>query len=248
VGWAVYSNHMRYKLALLGLCVACLLLGDDEARQKVQVSKTEKMDFPANGTLRLQNSTGDLTIEGWDQPGVEITTTKSSKEEYLAGDRDKATKDLDRVQISAKRNGDELVITTEYPHHRAFPYVEPLSTVTNFDLEYVIKVPRNAKLIIKHDDGEVHVDDVTGNIQAAARQGLIALRLVTDMPPAIDAKSYTGTVNSDFAGKETLQRLHFGHTFVGGAASARQILHLKIGYGDVVILKAHELKAPPPVT
>ena len=203
------------------------------------------MDFPANGTLRLENSTGEVAIEGWDQPGVEITTTKSSKEEYLAKDRDKATKELDRVQVSAKRNGDELVITTEYPHHRAFPYVEPLSIVTNFHLEYVIKVPRNAKLIVKHEDGEVHVDDVTGNIQATARQGLIALRLVTETPPAIDAKSYIGSVNSDFAGKETLQRLHFGHKFVEGASNAPQTLHLRIGYGDIVILKAHEPKAPP---
>jgi hypothetical protein len=238
---------MKYKLALLGLCVACLLLGDDEARQKVQVSKTEKVDFPANGTLRVQNSTGELTIEGWDQPGVEITTTKSSKE-YLAGDRDKATKELDRVQVSAKRNGDELVITTEYPHHRAFPFVTPLQTVTNFDLEYVIKVPRNAKLIVRHEDGEVHVDNVTGNIQVTARQGLIALRLAGDMPPAIEAKSYIGTVNSDFAGKETLQPLHFGHTFMEGASTMPQNLHLKITFGDIVILKAHEPKRPQPVT
>jgi hypothetical protein len=236
---------MRYKLAVVSLCVVCLLLGDDEARQKVQVSKTEKVDFPANGTLRLQNSTGELTIGGWDQPGVEITTTKSSKEEYLAKDRDKATKELDRVQISAKRNGEELVIATVYPHHRAFPFVTSLQTVTNFDLAYAIKVPRNAKLIVKHDDGEVHIDDVTGNIQVAARQGLIALRLLSEMPPAIDAKSYLGTVNSDFAGKGTLQPLHFGHKFVEGAASAPQALHLRIGYGDVVILKAHEPKAPP---
>ena len=239
---------MRYKLALIGLCVACLLLGDDEARQKVQVSKTEKMDFPVNGTLRLQNSTGELTIEGWDQPGVQITTTKSSKEEYLAKDRDKATKELDRVQVSAKQNGNELVITTEYPRHRAFPYVTPLQTVTNFDLEYVIKVPRNAKLIVKHEDGDVHVDDVTGNIQATARQGLISLRLEGDTPPAIDAKSYIGTVNSDFGGKEKLQPLHFGHSFAEGAVTAPQNLHLKITFGDIVILKAHEPKRPGPVT
>jgi hypothetical protein len=243
---------MRYQLAVLGLCVACVLPGADELRQKVQVSKTEKVDFPANGTLRFQNSTGELTIEGWDQPGVEITTTKSSMEEYLPGDRAKATRELDRVQISTKRNGDELVVTTEFPHHRAFPWVTPLQTVTNFDLEYRIKVPRNAKLVVRHEDGEVHVDDVTGNIQVTARQGLIALRVVSEMPPAIDAKSHIGTVDSDFAGKETLQPLHFGHTFVEGAASAAgtggQSLHLRIGFGDIVILKAHQPKAPPPVT
>src|SRR5579863_6508629 len=170
------------RLAVFGLCVACLLLGDDEARQKVHVSKTEKLDFPAGGTLRLQNSTGELVIEGWDQPGVEITTTRSSREAYLPGDREKATRDLNRVQISTKRNGDELDVTTEFPHHRGFPFVSPLSTVTNFDLEYRIKVPRNAKLIVKHDDGEVHVDDVAGNIQVTSRQGLIALRLTGELP------------------------------------------------------------------
>jgi hypothetical protein len=239
---------MRYKLAVLCLSAACLLLGYDEARQKVQVSKTENVDFPANGTLRLQNSTGELTIEGWDQPGVEITTTKSSKEEYLAADRDKATRELDRVQISTKRTGNELAVTTEYPRHRAFPFVTPLQTVTNFDLDYHIKVPRNANLIVKHDDGEVHVDDVTGNIQVTARQGLIALRLVSEMPPVIDAKSYLGTVTSDFAGRETRQPLHFGHTFVDDAKSAPQNLHLKISFGDIVILKAHEPKSPLPVT
>ncbi len=128
-----------------------------------------------------------------------------------------------------------------------------MSVVTNFDLDYHIRVPRNANLIVKHDDGEVHVDDVTGNIQVTARQGLIALRLVSETPPAIDAKSYLGAVNSDFAGKETRQSLHFGHTFVEGATAspqktAPQSLHLKIGYGDIVILKAHDPKAPPPVT
>jgi hypothetical protein len=243
---------MRYKLAVFGLCVACLLLGDDEARQKVQVAKTEKLDFPAGGTLQLRNSTGELVIEGWDQPGVEITTTKSSKEEYLAKDREKARQDLDRVRISTKRDGDTLVVTTEFPHHRAFPYVTPLQTVANFDLEYVIKVPRNARLIVNHDDGGVDIDDVTGNIQVTARQGLIALRLTGETSPSIDARSGLGSVNSDFAGdltgKDTRRPWPFGHTFVEGPASAPQNLHLKIGFGDIVILKAHDPKAPPPVT
>jgi hypothetical protein len=112
----------------------------------------------------------------------------------------------------------------------------------------VIKVPRTAKLIVKHGDGEVHVDDVTDNIRATARQGLIELRVVSEMPPAIDAKSYVGALNSDFAGKETLQPLHFGHKFEKRASTAPQTLHLRIGYGDIVILKAHEPQRPGPAT
>jgi hypothetical protein len=226
-----------------------VLLASDYGKDYVQITKTQKLEFPAGGTLRLVHSTGEVTIEGWDEPGVELTTTIQSLDGYLAADRDKEKKELERVQVEAKKNGNELVITTNYPHHRAFPYIEPLSTVTNFYLEYRIKVPRNAKLAILHDDGEVHIDDITGNVQAKARQGLIALRIeAANMPPMIDAKSYIGTVNSDFDGAEKGQKIHFGHTFTEGAASAAQKLDLKIGYGDIVILKAHEPKEPPPAT
>ena len=180
------------KLAALGLAVACLLPGVDEAPQAVEVTKTDRIDFPANGTLRVQNSTGELTIEGWDQPGIEIMTTKSSKEPHLPSGREKAMKDLDRVRISTKRNGDELILATEYPRHRAFPWVTPLQTVTNFDLVYRIKVPRNAKVIVKHGDGDVYINDVAANIEAKARQGMIALRLVSEASPVIDAKSDMG--------------------------------------------------------
>jgi hypothetical protein len=222
-------------LALCALFAPCLLPGVDASPQIVEVSKTDRMDFPANGTLRVQNSTGELTIEGWDQPGIEITTTKSSR----------TTRELDRVRVAASRNGSELVLTTEYPRHRAFPWVTPLQTVTNFDLVYRIKVPRSAKIIVKHDDGDVYIDDVAGNIEAKARQGMIALRLMREASPVIDAKSDLGSVNSDFAGKETRRPFPFGHSFVE-AASAPQNLHLRIAYGDIVILKAHEPKAPPP--
>jgi hypothetical protein len=234
---------------LLGLGIACLLLGENEtARRKVQISKTEKLDLPPGGTLRVQNSTGELTIEGWDQPGVEITTTKSSKEVNTPQEREKATRELDRVKISTKRDGNDIDITTEFPQHRAFPFVTSLQNVTNFDLEYRIKVPRNAKLIVKHEAGEVHVDDVAGTIQVKAVQGLIALRLTGEIPRSIQAKSDLGSVNSDFPGNESRHPWPFGHEFVQGTAANTQNLDLKIGFGDIVILKAHDPVAPTTVS
>jgi hypothetical protein len=231
---------MERKLLIIGLGMACVLLGENEAGQKVQVSTTEKVDFPAGGTLRVQNSTGELTIEGWDQPGVEITTTKSSREVRTPQEREKATRDLDRVKISTKREGDELDVTTEFPHHRAFPYVTPLDNVTNFDLEYRIKVPRNARLIVRHEAGDVHVDDVAGNIQVKSLQGLIALRLAGETPRSIEAKSDLGSVNSDFPGNQSRHPWPLGHEFVQGASTTMQNLDLRIGFGDIIILKAHE--------
>jgi hypothetical protein len=209
-------------LVLCGLCAAGLLYG-----------QTAPMDFPPNGTLRIEHSTGDLTIEGWDQPGMEISTTKSGK-------------DAGRVNIATKRNGNELVVTTSYPHHRAFPWITPLQTVENFDLTCVIRVPRNSKIVVQQGDGNVYINNVTGSIDAKVRQGLIALRLVRDMDPVIDAKSDWGSVNSDFAGNQSRHPFPLGHTFIE-SDSAAQNLHLRIGYGDIVILKAHQPKEPPPL-
>jgi hypothetical protein len=221
---------MYRKLAVAGLGLALTVSGADPSR-------TEHMDFPAGGTLRLQNSVGELVVEGWDQPGVEITTTKSALYE-------KEQRDLDRVQISTKRQGDELVVTTEYPSHRAFPYVTTLDHVTHFNIEYHIKVPRNARLVINHGDGEVHITDVAGNIEVTSRQGLIALLLTGDVPRSIDAKSAIGSVNSDFPGTETTQKLFIGHKFLQSTAGTSQNLKLRVRYGDIVIQKAWQPEAP----
>ena len=47
----------------------------------------------------------------------------------------------------------------------------------NFYLDTRIKVPRDVKLVVDHNIGEIHVDGVTGDIRATTRQGLITLRL-----------------------------------------------------------------------
>jgi hypothetical protein len=234
------------KPAFIGLVAACALLASDYGKDYVQITKTQMPAFPAGGTLRLVHSTGEVTIEGRDEAGVELTTTIRSLNGYVAADRDKAKKELERVRVDARVNGNELVITTSYPHHRAFPYVDPLSVVTDFHIEYRIKVPRSAKLAILHDDGEVNIDNVAGDVQVKARQGLISLRIAAEnMPPVIDARSFAGAVNSDFDGTEKGEPLHFGHTLTEGSSSARQRLDLRIGYGDIVILKAHEPKQRP---
>src|SRR5271169_1931131 len=120
--------------------VSCLLLADDEPRQKVQVVHTERMDFPSGGLLRFKNSVGELTVEGWDRPDVEITTVKSTKDALAAPDREKASRQLDQVQVSVQRQGEELVITTAIPWRRGLP--------PDFDLDYNIKAPRDAKLAV----------------------------------------------------------------------------------------------------
>jgi len=235
---------MKWTLAVIGLCAAGMIQAQDPSLQVTQVSKTEHVDFPAGGTLRLDKSIGELTIDGWDQPGMEITTTKSTKNLFTPKDREKELKDLDNVRVSTKLNGNELVVNTEFPHHTSFPWVSPVSDTTNFDLEYRIMVPRDTKIFVKHNAGEVHLVGLTGNIEATVPQGLISLWLSGDVTRAIDAKSHIGSVTSDYPGAVTRYPWPLGHEVKEAPSTTAQNLRLRVGYGDIIIRKAFTPPSP----
>jgi hypothetical protein len=233
-----------WRLALTGLCATSLLLAVDAPgqREKIQQTKTEKMEFPSGGLLRLNHSLGELTIEGWDQPGVEITTTKTTKEEYDSATRQKGAGELDQVRITSERHEDELVVTTALPVHGRFS--PPLPNSARIDLVSHIYVPHSARLAIDHGSGNIYIEDVAGNIEAAIGQGTLLLRLPEPGQHDIDARSKWGSVTSDFPGQARKTRWQVGHQFAGHAEGGAQKLLLRAGYGDIIILKERQPKGP----
>jgi Putative adhesin len=214
------------------------------ARQKIEVSNTRRVDFPAGGTLRFRNSVGVLTVEAWDRTDVEITTIKSTNVEVDARDRDKATHDLERVNVATELHGNELIVSTTFPAHRPFGIFYPLSGRINFDLEYRIKAPANARIIADHTLGQVNIDGLTGDIQVNLAQGEILLHLPEDEKYSIHAKSDFGNVNSDFSDFFDARRRGWllGHRSVDESSGAHK-LDLKVGFGDIVILKINVPKS-----
>jgi hypothetical protein len=230
----------RMLTVLLG--IGCLLFADDEVKQKVQVTHTETAALPSGGRLLLKNSIGEVTVEGWDRPDVEIATVKSTKTEVASADREKASHELDKVKVSVERQGADLVVATEYPRRRKFSPARLLSPGAGFDLEYRIKAPRNAALEVDHASGEVHVTNLTGDIHATVRDGLITLNLPPEGVYDIDAKSGIGAVISDFPGNTQRSRL-FGHEFVQGKPAPHK-LYLRAGFGDIIIFKMQQPQSP----
>jgi hypothetical protein len=216
-------------------------LAEEGPAQKVLVTHTERVSFPAGGLLQVKGSMGELTVEGWDQPDVEITTIKSTKDVFPSGDRQKATAELDKVKISVEHQSDGIVIATDVPRHHAAPAV-------GFEVEYRIKAPMNARLTIEHGDGEVHVDNLTSDIRVTVRKGQITLHLPQEGQYGIDAKSDLGGVVSDFPGQEKRLRWRVGHTLTQETPTGHH-LYLRIGFGDIVLLKIPKVAMPgPPVT
>jgi hypothetical protein len=207
---------------------------------KIVVTKMDASDFPTGGLLRMTNAVGELTITGWDQPNLEMTTIKSTKTAVEVKDRDQANKLLDNVKISLERKGDELDISTAFPKHSKI--ARPFVGMTDFDLEYRIQAPRAAHLDIAGVMGEVHIENIRGDIRAKENLGEITVR-VPDGMYAIDARSKLGAVNSDFPG--TGRQLQWwvvkwpGQAFMASAPAAAQKMFLRSSYGDIVILRMH---------
>ena len=69
------------------------LLATNYPAAKALNSATQRLDLAANGTLRIDGSFGELTVEGWDRPEVEVTTIRAAATEP----------DLKLVEITAQR-------------------------------------------------------------------------------------------------------------------------------------------------
>jgi len=151
--------------------------------------------------------------------------------------------------VKAERHGDEVVITTEFPRYSIFPPPLPWRNEINFDLEYRISAPRNARLVVDHNSGEVHVDNLTGDIHVTLLKGDLTLRLPEDSY-AIDAKSDVGGIFSYFPGQQRRRRWPLGTQFKGQPSPAAPKLFLRVGYGDIAITKIrkqpYSLSANPP--
>ncbi len=241
-------------LTAIGLGTSCLALagagpkqtGPDGPKQYLQVSNTQHLDFPAGGTIRLKDSVGLLTVEAWDQPGMEITTIKSTKAEVGVNERAKATRQLDMVRVAAERSGNDVVISTEFPRHLAFP-PNPLAGDANFELEIHIKAPAATGIVDdRHKVGEVNIDGLTGDMDVHLLQGAIMLHL-PEGQCNINAKTGFGSVYSDFPGQEKRRRWLLGHRTVNGNSTAQHNLNLKVGFGDIVLLKVRLPKVPGPM-
>lgn len=219
---------LRKPVVAFGTVCAMAFASGGLDRIRVEVRNTQHVDFQPDGAVVLKNSIGELRVDAWDQPNVEITTIKSTKGDYGAEGHEQAIHELDRVRVSTERRGAELEIKSDYP--RGF-------FGTSFDLEYDIKVPRKTRLTVDHHGGEVHVDGVLGDLQVAVARGEITVHLPEKGSYAIDAKSDFGTVFSDFPGRERRVPWLSGQKMNEPASNGSQNLHLRIGYGDILILR-----------
>jgi hypothetical protein len=224
------------KLLVTAIALALALLADDRSKETLGSTHTERFKVAAAGTIRLENSFGEVDIDGWDRPEVEVTVIRSSERLSDSKTRAERQRRLDSVQISLKQDGNDVVISTAYPPRNGFTH--PFSRRSDIEISYRIKAPRASKLIVDHNRGGVNVADISGDIRATVINGQITLTVAPSGQYAIDAQCKIGAIYSDFEGRDQSRRF-LGERFDSPGTAPATNLYLRVRLGDIIIQKLH---------
>jgi hypothetical protein len=218
---------MLRKVVVIAAC-ACGLASAKAPEHAAQVVTTDQADF-TGGLVRVNNAYGEMNVEAWDEPRVQVTVTRSSFT------HDKAY--LDQIKVSVKKGAiGELEITTQFPGRNRF--LRLIHGLGDFTLDYRIKVPRTANLAIRHEVGDVIIDGVAGDIDAYVASGDIVAMLPEPGKYAIDAECHMGTIYTDYEGTHRSPWL-VGQKFTSGTGHK---LKLRANVGGISILKIPALQ------
>jgi len=210
-----------FMIAALGAaCTALPLFGDENLKPPAQTVKTEHFDFAPGGMIRVSESNGDLYIEAWDEPRVEMTVTKFLAYGLESESAERATERLEGLKVTAeKKSASELIISTKPKSVR---------------LELELRVPRNSQLDIHHHVGNVSISGVIGDIRAACGRGDIFLWLPSEGAYEVDARNRFGKVSSDFPGASRSSFL-IGQSFRSPGSTPVRKLYLRMGFGGITL-------------
>jgi hypothetical protein len=233
----------RISSILFVVVAAGLPLSGEGSKQLVQVTNTEQVAFQPGGTIHLNRSFGDLSVEGWDRPEVEITVIKTLDLLYTAKEQAESDRRLQNVQVKAERRSDtDLEITTTARSRSRLAH--PFGPTLGVKVEYRIHAPRNSKLVIHHGTGDVIVSYVKSDIEATGHAGDIVLLLPESGQYSIDAKSKIGTVSSDFDG-DSQRRGLAGTSYAHTTTTPAYRIYLRMGLGGITIKQSPRSAEPP---
>ena len=201
----------------LSAALACIALG-----AALQLARADDLlDFQPGGYIHIDNSFGYLTVEGWDEPKVEVTVVNPAGQ----------------IRVVTERRSDrELAIFTTRPARRAFPFSILASPPFrhNATLECRVYLPRDSRVAVHHGYGYVWVSDVSGDVEVDSHTGDMIVMLPDPGRYSIDAKTGLGRISSDLTGHGN-ERILVGSHFVHAEQAPARRIFLRMGRGSITI-------------
>lgn len=217
---------MLARLLPLGCLVfGPVLLDAQVPLERVEVKTLQSAAYTPGGTVRIEGTAQELDVETWDEPRVEATLTRT---EYVGpSDRDNMKKNLARIGVAVAKSGNDVSVTMTFPHRNFLG--RWFRGKTDADVHCHVMVPRNARLFVRHQNGNLTVYGVTGDIDAKVHYGDIVLQLPDPGQYGFKARVNMGGVFSDYPGKIP-HKVWVGRDYSAQAGSGNKITaHVDIG-------------------
>ncbi len=179
----------------LYLCALCVLCGCTAARaDEFTETSHYSVRLFSYGTLVVDARMGDLRIEGWDEPRVEVEAEKTVR----AGSAANASQLYDSIQVQLEGSDKEVRLRTLYPPRRLW---RPLRDESRLSVNFHIKMPYDANLRLRCVDGDVRIIGIVGREELRVNYGDVEVS-VPDVYRlrSLNAHTWIGYVQSDLHG------------------------------------------------
>ena len=148
------------------------------------------------GLLSIDSRTGDIHVEGWDNPRLEIEAEKVVR----ANSQEAAKPMYGELQVVLKGQDKNVQLHTLYPPRKVW---RPFHGEGRLSVNYRIKMPFDANLALKCVDGDVWIRGLAGKQQILVNYGDVEI----DVPSLnrlrlLRAHAWLGYVQSDLHGED----------------------------------------------
>jgi len=179
-------------LGIAALLVPRSLLRADEFSQTTHYS-VRMFSF---GTLSVETRMGDVSVEGWDDPRLDVQAEKVVRASSPA----KARMLYQRIQIHLEGQDKQIALRAMFPPRRLW---RPFRGESKLSVNFTIMMPYDANLTLHCVDGDVTVRGLVGREVLRVNYGDVEI----DVPDVyrlrhFRAHSWLGYVESDLHGFE----------------------------------------------
>ena len=178
------------------------------------------------GTLVIDARVGDIQVEGWDEPRLEIEAEKVVQ----AKDAQKAQALYDRVQVALEGKDKQVRLRTLYPPRRLW---RPFRGESKLSVNFRIHMPYDANLGLKCVDGDVRVSGLVGKQEIHVNYGDVEINVPSIYRlRSLNARSFLGYVQSDLHGEDSAG---FGRKIVFWNSDGNQDISVRVRMGGVYV-------------
>jgi len=185
---------------VLSLCLLGAVLPGVQAPLRAdEFSKTSHYSVRmfSFGTLTIDTRMGNIQVETWDQPRLEIDAEKVVE----AGSEKKAQPLYDQVQVVLTGQDKQVLLRTLYPARRLW---RPFRGESELSVNFRIHMPFDANLALKCVDGDVRVSGLIGKQEISVNYGDVEINVPTIYRlRSLNARSILGYVQSDLHGENS---------------------------------------------